>query len=189
MKQNTLKERNDFMSFTKIQYIDNETIITADNLNGIQDELINLYEELNNLEKEVLDFTNLIFPVGSIYISTNSISPASFLGGTWEQIQETFLFAAGETTMAGTTGGYIVHNHTTQAHTLTVAEMPFHNHALPFYGQSATPGYLAYQLSGISENNTATGGAGGNQPHTHGDTGITSSMPPYLAVYMWKRVD
>lgn len=36
-----------------------------------------------------------IYPVGSIYISTNSISPASFLGGSWTQITGQFLLAAG----------------------------------------------------------------------------------------------
>ena len=28
---------------------------------------------------------------------------------------------------------------------------------------------------------------GGGKPHSHGDTGSANHMPPYLAVYMWKR--
>lgn len=32
------------------------------------------------------DLLNLIYPVGSIYMSTNNTSPASFLGGTWQEL-------------------------------------------------------------------------------------------------------
>lgn len=31
-------------------------------------------------------FLEKIYPVGSIYISVNNVSPASFLGGTWSQL-------------------------------------------------------------------------------------------------------
>lgn len=30
---------------------------------------------------------------------------------------------------------------------------------------------------------------GANGAHSHGDTGSSSSLPPYLAVYMWKRTE
>lgn len=36
-----------------------------------------------------------IYPVGAIYMSVSSTSPASLFGGTWEQIQNRFLLAAG----------------------------------------------------------------------------------------------
>ena len=44
--------------------------------------------------------------------------------------------------------------------------------------------------SGNTANSTAfdSGTAGGGKAHSHGDTGSASSLPPYLAVYMWKRV-
>ena len=51
---------------------------------------------------ELLDKT---YPVGSIYMSVNSTSPADLFGGTWEQIKDTFLLAAGDTYSAGSTGG------------------------------------------------------------------------------------
>lgn len=43
-------------------------------------------------KQELID---LIYPVGSIYISVNSVSPATLFGGTWEQIQDRFLLSAG----------------------------------------------------------------------------------------------
>lgn len=59
------------------------------------------------------------YPVGAIYISTVSTSPASLFGGTWEQIRGRFLLAADDTYTAGSSGGEA-------AHALTVNEMPPH---------------------------------------------------------------
>lgn len=46
------------------------------------------------------NFVNLmdvIYPVGSIYITTNATSPADSIGGTWEQIENCLLAAGGDT--------------------------------------------------------------------------------------------
>ena len=48
---------------------------------------------------------NLIYPVGSIYMSTNNTSPAVLFGGKWEQIKDRFLLCSGNTYKNGTTGG------------------------------------------------------------------------------------
>lgn len=42
----------------------------------------------------ILDF---IYPIGSIYMSVNNVSPRSFIGGTWAQIDDAFLLATGTT--------------------------------------------------------------------------------------------
>lgn len=44
-------------------------------------------------EKLVADLTvesilSMVYPVGSVYISVNDVSPAAFLGGTWEKISQ-----------------------------------------------------------------------------------------------------
>ena len=46
-----------------------------------------------------------IYPVGAVYISVNSTSPASLFGGTWESISGRFLLGADNTYTAGSTGG------------------------------------------------------------------------------------
>ena len=115
---------------------------------------------------------DLIYPVGSIYMSVNSTSPAALFGGTWEQLENRFLLGAGSSYTAGSTGGEATH-------TLTVDEMPNHSH-LGYVGNtdagSSTAARMGYNNYAYRQNMTAVGG---DQPH--------NNMPPYLAVYMWKR--
>ena len=119
---------------------------------------------------------DVAYPVGSIYLSVNDTSPAELFGGTWEQIKDAFLLGAGGTYEAGSTGGEA-------QHTLTVEEMPSHKHS--WKGKAAGslaqsgPGYR-FAVEGIDEWNTQILLTGGGQPH--------NNMPPYLAVYMWKRI-
>lgn len=85
--------------------------------------------------------------------------------GTWEQIKDVFLLAAGDTYIAGTTGGEA-------SHTLTVDEMPKHSHNLPVdkaYGQATTTEYDRVNLtSGIVYNHGyASNDTGSNQPHNN----------------------
>ena len=69
----------------------------------------------------VSDLLNRVYPVGSIYMSAVNVSPASFLGGTWQAIEQgRMLMAAGSSWQAGTTGGAAYH-------ALTVQEMPAHD--------------------------------------------------------------
>ena len=51
------------------------------------------------------DLLDLIYPVGSIYMSVVDVSPSTFLGGTWERLKDRFLLGAGDTYTAGATGG------------------------------------------------------------------------------------
>lgn len=125
------------------------------------------------------ELINLIYPVGSIYMSVNSVSPTAFLGGTWEQIEDRFLLAAGSSYAAGATGGETTH-------TLTESEMPVHSH-ITLSGGGYTDKFAvgAGSIFSISPsaNITAytpwTTAAGGGAAH--------NNMPPYLAVYIWKR--
>lgn len=148
----------------------------------------------NLLIQANIDF-NLIYPVGSIYMSTNDTNPSLLFGGTWEQLENRFLLGAGSSYTAGNTGGSatMAHTHATSNHTLTVAEMPSHSHKYTdYYNVSKGTGYkcVAFNLNadptGLSVQATGGGGA-----HNHGNTGAASNadnMPPYIVVYMWKRL-
>ena len=115
------------------------------------------------------------YPVGSIYLSVTEVDPAALFGGTWERIGGRFLLGADSTYAAGSTGGEA-------AHTLTVDEMPKHNHEIDNLNASgnATP-FMAVQAQDKKGygGNVQTMYAGGGKAH--------NNMPPYLAVYMWKR--
>ena len=53
----------------------------------------------------VMNFVaDMIYPVGAIYISVNSTSPASLFGGTWEQLKDRFLIGAGNSYAVNATG-------------------------------------------------------------------------------------
>ena len=116
------------------------------------------------------------YPVGSIYLSAVDTDPATLFGGTWERIGGRFLLGADDTYPAGSTGGE-------SEHTLTIDEMPKHNHEIDDLNASgnATP-YMtvsAQDKKGYG-GNVQTMFAGGGKAH--------NNMPPYLSVYMWKRV-
>lgn len=126
-----------------------------------------------------------IYPIGSIYMSVDSTSPASFLGGTWEQILGKFLLSSDDVLTDGTittAGSYHIGDSGGEAtHTLTVDEMPSHTHTTskfttPAGQMTASAGTVAWWTGGVGSGTEATGGS---QPH--------NNMPPYLVVYMWKR--
>lgn len=129
-----------------------------------------------------------IYPVGSIYISTNDNSPQNFLGGTWERINGRFLLGAGDGYNAGDTGGKATH-------TLTTNEMPRHNHSLmaPFsYASGGSAMLLTVEGKPIVRSTqqltpNVSGEAGGVTIDYAGGGNAHNNMPPYLVVYIWKR--
>ena len=116
---------------------------------------------------------DIIYPVGSIYISVNNTNPSTYYGGTWVQIKDRFLLACGDSYSNGATGGEATH-------TLTVNEIPAHSHSL----KRGTDGNSWFGLTGKEPSAdppyaVSTSETGGGQAH--------NNMPPYLAVYVWKR--
>lgn len=147
------------------------------------------------------EIVDLIYPIGSIYISINSTSPATLFGGTWQQIEGVFLLSANDDYPAGTIGGEVEHQ-------LTISEMPEHGHSLATgglgwydYGDSSngvnrwwfnvngTVGAFGQMNAkrgiipgwGGGDINPIVNNSGNSQPH--------NNMPPYLSVYMWKRTN
>ena len=140
-----------------------------------------------------------LHPVGSIYMSADSTSPASLFGGEWEQINGCFLIGTGapENNNDGNSPGsynYAAEEKGGEAqHTLTNIEMPTHSHEMIMvnndttykivYGGNGNITTKAGTINYTSESGMyelTTGNAGSGQAH--------NNMPPYLAVYMWRRV-
>ena len=150
-----------------------------------------LNDKISEIETTVGDITNQllekVYPVGAIYISVNSTSPATLFGGTWEQIKDKFLLSTGDSYANGSTGGSATHtitsanlpahthtyskaNATTGSHTLTIDEIPPHKHTTtnikgtPYQGtwSLSTAQYSAHDI-----NNDLVGSTGGGKGHTH----------------------
>lgn len=147
---------------------------------------------LINAMKTVL--VDTIYPVGSIYISTNSATPESLFGGTWTQINDKFLLAAGSLYSAGDEGGSASYNLSIDAH----------KHLAPVGYNSGVFGIIDF-----SSNGTSTAAASGyktTNANVGNSTGSASNItkiytktagaiskniptiPPYFAVNVWQRI-
>ncbi|MCR4894234.1 MAG: hypothetical protein K5911_05830 [Eubacteriales bacterium] len=103
-----------------------------------------------------------------------SLSPSLF-GGSWERIKDRFLLSAGDSYAAGAVGGE-------ESHVLSVNEMPSHSHVVPGttannYGSGGT--VFENWVNRTRDRDARTASAGSGAAH--------NNMPPYLAVYVWKR--
>lgn len=94
------------------------------------------------------------YPVGSIYISVNTVNPATLFGGTWEQVKDKFILAAGDTYSNGATGGS------------ADATLPQHTHT--FSGSTASTGAHQHTATTASSGaHTHSGTTGTAGAHTH----------------------
>lgn len=131
-----------------------------------------------------------LYPVGAVYISANSTSPASLFGGTWESIGGRFLLGADSTYTAGSTGGEATH-------TLTANELPIISGSIAMRASESQYNTIisadgAFN-NAIEDNQSSTLALNGSGKLSRinmsfGGNGAHNNIPPYLAVYMWKRV-
>lgn len=150
-------------------------------------------QEQNRILEEILTraYLDRVYPVGSVYINVNNTNPSNFIGGTWERLKDRFLLGAGDAYAAGATGGEATVR-------LTEEEMPKHNHIMTVSLSDGWDKPMVYTGDGkgsdsgrtikisSTENKEGNGyytrcySSGGDEPH--------NNMPPYLTVYMWKRI-
>jgi hypothetical protein len=135
----------------------------------------------NFINEMIANLHNAIWPVGSVYISVDDNNPEELFGGTWAQIKDRFILAAGDTYKAGDTGGE-------ESVTLSKEELPSHKHNGVYfsgheltYGNQLNPGVGSSAAVLVDDGPSFfTGETGENKPH--------NNMPPYLAVYVWQRI-
>ena len=138
---------------------------------------------VSTLTEQYSSLIDIVYPIGSIYMSVNAADPSTLFSGTsWEKLEGRFLLGSDSTYRPGSTGGEATH-------TLTQNEMPKHTHPMYSYNPGApdtwTPDEGSYLVDSVSDNKTTwwarlgMGYAGGGAAH--------NNMPPYLVVNMWKR--
>lgn len=173
------------------QFSANDTL-TPEDFNALVQNMQYLYSNGGDFEVNP-------YPIGSIYMSTNSTSPAYLFGGSWTQLKSKYLLAANNDYSLGQPPTY---NGLTEGGrdkvNLTRAQLPPHVHnqyIAPSDGGWSAP-QIAYGLStnsGVYEKGSTAKRS--DVPNTQnvytssvGDGEPIDIMPPYLAVYVWKRI-
>ena len=120
-------------------------------------------------------------PVGSLYETDIATNPGTLYGGTWAAWgggKVTFGLNTADTSFntVGKTGGE-------KAHTLTVQEMPNHDHDLNAVNAGLSQPGGGYHPSWVSDRQytvqVLSGLSGGGQAH--------NNLQPYITCYIWKR--
>lgn len=167
---------------------DSKPAYAASEISDIDAYIEQMFNRLN-LEKN--------HPVGSLYMSENPTPPSTLFGGSWTQITDTFILAAGSAYPAGSIGGEA-------KHLLTLNEAPKHSH-YPSGGSawhfSVTKG--GADDTGIGRKEMALDSSSGwwtvttngrdesmiyHKTDTQGGGVAHNNMPPYEAYYIWKRI-
>lgn len=146
----------------------------------IYDYLDSLILQINKQYKQTVEN---MYPIGSIYMSVNSVNPKELFGGEWVAWGSGRVPVGIDTTQtefatAEKTGGE-------KTHKLTIEETPKHRHSIddPYYrfseGTYGLPGQV-YKGERVQDNTSYTDNVGGDKPH--------NNLQPYITCYMWKRI-
>lgn len=128
----------------------------------------------------VENLLDLIYPVGAVYISVSSTSPATLFGGTWSA------FGAGKTLVGIDSGNTafdtVEETGGVETVTLTAAQsgVPAHNHPISYLGTGGANNWVGANAS-FSTGNYTSNNAAANASEAH------TNLQPYIVTYMFKR--
>lgn len=170
------------------------TTYTFDNQSGIIDQFFipinngKIWRRSTVNDREWTEWKLVVldsYPVGSVYISFVSTSPASLFGGKWTQIRDRFLVGAGDSFTASSTGGASsVTLRNENLPNMQVTPSRSTDRFVTMCGQDESPdGFITPAGSGTLP--LYWGGNWGTK--ALGSGSAFSTLPPYQAVYMWRR--
>lgn len=128
-----------------------------------------------------------VYPVGSIYMNINSDNPGDLFGGTWERIQGVFLLAGNdkyEEYKPGATGGSVTHSHGYGSLYAAIYNAGTSGH---YYKTKTGVSFTANEQKKDTGAGATSTKACTEATQIYGNTGSANGMPPFLAVYVWKR--
>lgn len=141
------------------------------------------YNSSNNVLNNWIKMTQWtdIYPVGAVYISYSSTSPASLFGGSWTPITGKFIRAASDVSTGGS-----------DSTTLTTSHLPSHTHTFVGGRSGALDSNAGYGLTAAAayKNNVVVYADGNHKSGYIDSTGSGSSvtnMPSYQDLYVWRR--
>ena len=158
---------------------------------------------INDANNNTLSFEaifNRIYPIGSIYISTNDVNPGTLFTGVWEKIEGKFLLGSSSGYVLGGEGGDVSHSHTSAAHShgygSLYAAVQFAGTNGFYYKTKTGVNFTGNERkkdagAGVSTSSSRQEGIqvyGSTGSTTPVNTGSASSMPPYVVVSIYKRI-
>lgn len=173
-----LPERNEQFNIddwnSNTMAIDSQMKTNATNIASNTTNIATIFTGLNtknvsNTDSVYYKLMKLIYPVGSIYWSSNSANPSTLFGGTWTQIKDKFVWAKGDSDTVNATGG-------AKTVTLTVNNLPSHNHSFTPRGSVSVTTNPTFSGSAVTSGESSSANTGNESSHTHTiNNGNTSS--------------
>lgn len=145
-----------------------------------------------------VNLLDIVYPVGSVYITFSNISPVESVGGSWEKIDDKFLYA---TSTPNQTGGSLKHSHQYGlAYTMWWYSFgsfdSSENWVLPLQSWDETGNRTSHLVKKMSTNNTFVNSGLNGGVVSKGQNGVyeniaqseyVSTLPPYVTCCMYKR--
>ena len=134
-----------------------------------------------------VNLMDIIYPVGSVYSSYTSTSPASRFGGTWTPITGVFPYFN-----AGTgTGGSSSHTHGLSDGAAMIDLWHYNGDRVVFHKNDASKTFSGKATASLyligNESGVASESPSGHATQLRGSTNSASNMPPYQTLYAWRR--
>ena len=155
----------------------------------------NLQNQINALKGEQSRLLQRVYPIGSFYVTESTANPATLFGfGKWEKIEDKFLIGAGKNTPIKSSGGSKTHSHGNENGrngnlAAAIGAVNGNTNAIGYKAANDTDlnalGNATFVVSGAGQ-----GFAGWNHfTAVVGQTAEESTLPPYYAVNIWRRID
>ena len=137
--------------------------------------------------------SDIIYPIGSIYLSVVSTNPSEYFGGTWEQIGSgRVLMGVTDNNQSGTTVNSGLPNITGEVR-IAWSDLSASSTPIPLWSGAGALyptdyGNMAYAAPGVTTNsyNRAVGLNASRSNKIYGSSNIV--QPPAYYCYMWRRI-